>query len=557
MDRLSRESERCFGLIVETSNEGVWLCDSAGQTTFVNAKIVQMMGFSRNELLGKPISAFLSADGPHAAGATLSLPSHERAENGEVVGEWCFLRKDGTQLWADTTVRMLLDADGNVAGIIARLDDATQRREARRALRESERQYRLLADAMPQIVFVVSESGSSDFRNRTWYDYSGLSPEESCGDGWLSIVHPDDIARCSDAWRTARANGEPYETQLRLRRAADGMYRWFASRAEPLCDDRGQIVRWVASCTDIHDLKLANKTQAVLDHLGHMISIRDAEETLEYISPSWARFAGTTEVLHSKRQRARFVHPDDVHLVEALIRASHAAPLQIQQNEVRVRGADGYYRWFLTRSVVLPESAEMPRRRLNTLIDIDDLKRAQEALARSAAELSHRARHDPLTNLANRSSLIDRLAQLVDEARSAGTGVTVLYLDIDHFKKINDTFGHNAGDALLTQTAARINSALRSGDIASRFGGDEFVLACAATCQADVVQIAERVRTAVRVPLELGGQQVAISCSIGISVFPDNCLDADALIQQADAAMYTAKQSGRDGWCLYNAHTPS
>jgi len=204
----------------------------------------------------------------------------------------------------------------------------------------------------------------------------------------------------------------------------------------------------------------------------------------------------------------------------------------------------------------LPESAEMPRRRLNTLTDIDDLKRAQEALARSAAELSHRARHDPLTNLANRSSLIDRLAQLVDEARSAGTGVTVLYLDIDHFKKINDTFGHNAGDALLTQTAARINSALRSGDIASRFGGDEFVLACAATCQADVVQIAERVRTAVRVPLELGGQQVAISCSIGISVFPDNCLDADALIQQADAAMYTAKQSGRDGWCLYNAHTP-
>ncbi len=86
MDRLSRESERCFGLIVETSNEGVWLCDSAGQTTFVNAKIVQMMGFSWNELLGKPISAFLSADGPHAAGATLSLPSHERAENGEVVG---------------------------------------------------------------------------------------------------------------------------------------------------------------------------------------------------------------------------------------------------------------------------------------------------------------------------------------------------------------------------------------------------------------------------------------------------------------------------------------
>lgn len=688
LDRLNHELESQYRLIVENSNDGIWLTDSTGRTTFVNARVSTLLGYAGTEIVGQPLGAFLAVDGggptdapfgPPTASAPFGTPA-----TAPTAREWCFRRKDGTGLWAEISERRILDADGAVTGTITIVTDSTERYAAA-ALAESAREYRLVAEAMPHPVFVTDASGRPSYHNRAWFDYTGQSAEQSeHTDAWRALIHPHDAERATAGWMKALRTGDPLEQPLRMRRASDGMYRWFVSRATPVRDAAGAISGWIGSMADIHDFKVASETRSVLDRLGHIISIRSADGDFDYVSPGWAAFVGVNADEGLAHHGRDFVHPDDRSIVDELERASSASPTHVQQSQFRIRDADGVYHWFLARTVALPAAPGVPQRRLDALTDIDELKAAQAAIgysemryraltdampqmvwtiddndgveyvnerwsiytglpiesgpgsktinithpedvstlvdrqaalrnghaselelrlrrhdgawrwhilravqladperptakwivtatdiearkfaeaaqASAAAELAHRAHHDPLTDLPNRTRLVERLAQMVAEGKKAGTGVAVLYLDLDHFKTVNDTLGHTAGDALLLQTSARINSVLRAEDVVSRFGGDEFVLACAFANAADATHIAERVQAAVHAPLELNGKRVVVSSSIGIALYPDHADDAAELILRADAAMYDAKESGRNAWILYNtnAHRPT
>jgi diguanylate cyclase (GGDEF)-like protein/PAS domain S-box-containing protein len=539
-----------------------------------------------------------------------------------------------------------------------------------------------VAEAMPHPVFTADAFGRLNYGNRAWYDFSGLNAEQTRTGGWVCVVHPSEAARAGRAWNLAVATGEPYEDQLRIRRAADGKHRWCMLDATPVHDAGGAVVSWIGSIRDVHDLKIATETRNVLDTMGHIIAIRNDDGSLEYVSPSWSLYTGRTsksdaETIATFRE---LVHPDDRVVVDRQIRVSGELPLRMQQDEIRVRAVDGAYRWFLARTVALAQTAGTLGRRLNILTDIDEIKRGQAAairsetryraltdaipqlvwvvdaqanleyvnerwttytgllfesgrpgqaavvahpddrgsfaatydahrpvrdyecelrlrrhdgvyrwhllrsipltsaaesaarwivtatdiearraveaaLAQTASELKRRAHHDPLTNLPNRSALLDRLTQMIVTANRDGTSIVILYLDIDHFKAINDTLGHAPADKLLVEVAGRINSVLRSDDMASRFGGDEFVVVCTAAGAQDADNIADRIRGAVCVPIEFNAKRIVVSCSIGVSVFPfDGCAAAD-LIQKADSAMEEAKQNGRYAWRRYDTQT--
>ena len=124
-----------------------------------------------------------------------------------------------------------------------------------------ERRFRLLAEAIPQIVWATQPDGNCDYQNRRWVDYSGMTAEESAGTGWADAVHPDDRSRQEPAWSEAFKRGEGFEFEYRLRRA-DGVYRWFLARAEPICDDEGNVVRWFGTSTDIDDRKRRGRGRA-------------------------------------------------------------------------------------------------------------------------------------------------------------------------------------------------------------------------------------------------------------------------------------------------------
>lgn len=681
-ERLGREHE-AFHLIAEASNDGIWLTDGAALITFVNERLARMLGVTPADLIGSSPDAFIADQtGALERDRLTRPPTHGPSgapEAGDRVDSFavCFNGKDGSTLWTEVRVTPIHAADGRSLGTVATMTDVSIRRE-RLALSASELHYRTLAEAMPHVVFTTDAIGVTDYCNRAWCEYTGLTLEATSDNGWAAVIHPDDLPRSVEAWRTAIERGEPFETQQRVRRASDGAYRWFVDRMIPIRDATGAIVKWIGSSADIHDFKLATQTRSVLDSMGHIISIV-SDTGFEYLSSSWGHFTGMGDDVAPDRSWREYIHPDDVERIEHQIRVIRESDRGAGQCEIRVRSRDGLYRWFLARTAALPASEGTAQRRVNIWTDIDDFKRtqaaygesearyraltesmpqmvwigderimvqyvnerwlsytgltfepgmpsktmsivhpddvatlldahaqlrvrrnvdcelrfrrhdgvyrwhllrtvlfgesdgvmqsivtatdiearksAEAALAQSVAELTHRALHDPLTRLPNRTKLVDRLEAMIAQAERERMNVAVLYLDVDHFKMVNDTLGHDAGDQLLVEVATRINGSLRAEDTASRLGGDEFVLVCAVDGVVEAAAVAERLAAAVRAPIEIGGKRVVVASSIGLSLYPQDGGTPAELMQKADAAMYAAKQSGRDSWCFYNAQT--
>lgn len=181
-------------------------------------------------------------------------------------------------------------------------------------------------------------------------------------------------------------------------------------------------------------------------------------------------------------------------------------------------------------------------------------------LAIATRELRHQALHDNLTGLANRTALWDHLDRRLEATGRRRPGIAVLFLDLDDFKMVNDTFSHAAGDQLLMEVARRISAELRAGDVAARVGGDEFVVLLdnVATDEA-ALAVARRVAQTLRAPYGFDGHEYTTTASIGVAVAGDDLTTSDAVVAAADAAMYDAKRSGRGGCVLYNrvCHGPA
>jgi diguanylate cyclase (GGDEF)-like protein len=181
-----------------------------------------------------------------------------------------------------------------------------------------------------------------------------------------------------------------------------------------------------------------------------------------------------------------------------------------------------------------------------------------ESLANANQELTYLALHDNLTKLPNRVLLEDRLNQAIQASRRSQTAFSVLFLDLDGFKEVNDVFGHHTGDALLAEVAARITSATRASDTLARIGGDEFVLLAELGDPTSAANLADKLVRLVSQPYRIGEHDLSVSVSIGIALYEDFAQDAHALLRNADAAMYHAKSLGRSGYCFFepsmNAH---
>jgi diguanylate cyclase (GGDEF)-like protein/PAS domain S-box-containing protein len=277
-----------------------------------------------------------------------------------------------------------------------------------------------------------------------------------------------------------------------------------------------------------------------------------------FYSTRWKSMLGLTETEVSTSPDEWFnrIHPDDLVRVQADLDLHLAGKSPQFHSEYRMRHKDQQYRWILSRGVAVFDGAGKPLRAAGSQTDITDRKMAEE-------QLRHDALHDMLTGLANRALLMDRIGYRIRLThRSKDSLFAVIFLDLDRFKIINDSLGHDAGDKLLVALAERLAIAIRDTDTLSRaepdhlarLGGDEFVvLLDSIQSPADAIRICQRIQDALAQPFSINGKEIRISASMGIAVSNGDYQRAEDILRDADTALYTAKNSGGGRFRIFHS----
>jgi PAS domain S-box-containing protein len=330
---------------------------------------------------------------------------HRRSLEGEIVRaeEDRFVRADGKVQWVRWETRPWRAADGAIGGIVIFTEEITERKLAVEALRESELRFRTMVSAFPNLSYETDADGVNIFTSDQWRAYTGMTAEESAGTGFIRAYHPDEAEDVLAQWGAAVRLGMSFERKCRIR-AADGSYRWFLNRARPGRDAEGRIVRWAGSLTDIDDLIRAKERvrenelrfRTMISAVPSLTFETDVDGNNTFASDQWVAYSGLTAEETAGRGFARAFHPDDAEEVTARWFAALRSGTLFESRH-RIRAADGSYRWFLCRALPARDAEGRIVRWSGSLVDVDDLVRAEEALRES--ELRFRTMVSAVPNL--------------------------------------------------------------------------------------------------------------------------------------------------------------
>ncbi len=430
--------------------------------------------------------------------------------------------------------------------------DISGRKERERALAEAGTRWQAAFEEAPVPMVEVGIDGVVLRANRAM---GGLvrSPDLE-GRSLIDWLHADERASASELFRRVVATGA-VDAASDLRFVADdGSVRLVAARGAMLRGVGGSPDRMLVHLLDVtaareqrSKVEAAHaRFSALIEHSSDVTTITDAERVVVYASPAYESLTGRRVEEALGRDVSELVHPDDLERVQMVLRSLASAPGAVTRYSCRLHHADGGWRHVEVVATNRLHDAAVG----GIVANARDVTERVEA----ANRLAHQAMHDSLTNLPNRALLLHRLSEALARAAASGQPCALLFVDLDRFKGINDSLGHAAGDRLLVAVAERFQRVIRPGDSVARLGGDEFVvLAESVTSPRVAVQIAERIRDSLRQPIQLGDRNLTVGCSVGIALSERH--SADALLQEADTALFQAKERGRDRWELYDHAT--
>ena len=430
------------------------------------------------------------------------------------------------------------------------------------ALRESEERFRLLLDSSPEAIFGVDSQGICTFVNPACLAMLGYTREEMLGQGVHALIHhtyPDGRPYPKEQChvRCSTLEGQPTHVDSEVHWRKDGSSFPVEYWSRPMYRD-GQLVGAVVNFIDISERKRMEQalreseeryrliSSVSTDLLYSSVQTEDGFVTVDWATASVDRVFGYTldEILQQGGWR-KYVHPEDLPEFDRNI--VHLAPGQRSECELRILAKDGSTHYI--RAYTLAVEAEDGRVRHRLYGACQDITERRLAEAR----IEFLAHHDVLTGLPNRVLLRDRFEQALARAQRSQKHVAMLYLDLDNFKRVNDTLGHAAGDKLLLETVKRLIHCTRDSDTISRQGGDEFILLLNEIPDMETVErVATDVLRQLAEPMEINGHAMNASCSIGVALYPQDGSDFDSLLQKADTAMYNAKDAGRNAYRFFD-----
>ncbi|WP_138513757.1 EAL domain-containing protein [Rhodoferax bucti] len=395
--------------------------------------------------------------------------------------------------------------------------------------------------------------------SRRWLEMLGYQHGEVAAHNqtFVERIHPDDLERVKETYNAYIEGRSPtYSTEFRLR-CKNGSWKWILTSGMVVRRDaEGRPLRMIGTHVDIDQRKQAEaqlhtseeRWKLALESTGDGVWDWHIQDQREYFSKRLVEMYGYTEEdlqQHPDTLDSR-THPEDVAQMFNDRQAHFDGQTPTYYNEHRVRCKDGSWKWIMTRGMVVSRDADgRPLRMLGTHTDITARKEAE-------AQIRQHAYFDPLTGLPNRRMLRDRIEQEIKRNRRDGKKLAVLFMDLDHFKEVNDTLGHDNGDALLVEAARRLRGCVREHDTVARMGGDEFTLLITELDAGDRLEpLLQKLLQTMAAPFELGRERMFVSASIGVTLCPDDGSEVESLYKNADQALYDAKNAGRNRFSYF------
>ncbi len=432
--------------------------------------------------------------------------------------------------------------------------------------------YRAVIGRLPAIIY-VEEAGPGG----SMVDVSD-SVEATLGisrQRWLSspqarqqAVHPDEAERILEATERATTSGQDVRLEYRAIHP-DGHEVWIREDRVLVPGRQGEPPYWLGLMLDIsesmHAVRELHDVQtrfgALVEQIPAIvyIDVADALMSTSYVSPQIEPLLGFSpqEYIEDPGLWEAMLHPDDREAaMDTYLRGRESGEPFVF--EYRLLSRDGRLVWFRDSAIVLPDADGLPRFIQGVMLDITERKAAEEQIA-------YLAYHDKLTSLPNKAMFDELLELSMARAKRNDLGVAVVSIDLDDFKLVNDSLGHEVGDALILQLAERLRDATRDTDLVARPGGDEFLLLLADLDLAPPLQggtdgatlaaesVAVRVQHALKDPFEVSGMELYVSASQGVSVFPKDADEPTGLLKNADTAMFTSKKLGPGGYLVHTS----
>jgi diguanylate cyclase (GGDEF)-like protein/PAS domain S-box-containing protein len=422
-----------------------------------------------------------------------------------------------------------------------------------RALEKSEEQYRRIVETSLEGVWIIDPENKTVFANQRMADILGYSLEEMLNHSLFEFMDVEGHAIAQNyIERCQKGIEERHDFKFKRK---DGSDLWAILSSNPIFDTEGQYAGALGMITDITERKRSEEAlskseatnRALLNAIpdamfrlskdGTFLDIKVAKD-FELMWPASPLLAKTIKEVFPKELAEKSIFYIQLALQTKEVQ-SFEAQLSCPLLETCIPGNLGY---FEARIIAISQEEV-----LMIVRDITKRKKAEEMIR-------YQANYDLLTGLPNRMLFNERLSLSLTQSRQHQKKLAVCFLDIDHFKKINDTLGHSAGDLLLKNFASRVSQCVRKGDTVARWAGDEFTLIIPEIeLTDDVANIAQRILDVLKNPFDLDGNQLHISSSIGIAIYPDDGECAETLIKNADAALYRVKEKGRNNYQFYNS----